>query len=255
MEFENEIRQFIEEHIDLIDENCNYHELYSLFRNALPTRCWGSLTMLFDQAGINVLPYCGAITPRFFAFNCSYSIDRIPSNIRVISERSFEKNSGLTNLILPAGLGQIQNYAFMECKNLKQIYIPDSLEELGDAVFEKTGLTSIDLTNTRISKIPYRTFSFTLSLQDCKLPRLTTEIGEEAFCASHIPSLYIPASVIKIGNRAFTGAKQLKEIFYEGTLDQWNNIKKYETWCLESTLEVIHCKDGDNKHKANRFLF
>ena len=43
----------------------------------------------------------------------------------------------------------------MECKNLKQIYIPDSLEELGDAVFEKTGITSIDLTNTRISKIPY----------------------------------------------------------------------------------------------------
>ncbi len=255
MEFENEIKQFIEEHIDLIDENYNYHELYSLFRNVLPTRCWGALTMVFDEAGIDILPYCGAITPRFFAFNCNYSIDNIPSNIRVISERSFEKNTGLTNLTLPIGLGQIQNYAFMECKNLTQIDIPNTLEQLGDAVFEKTGIINIDLSNTKLDEIPYRTFAFTLSLQECKLPSLVTKIGEEAFCASHIPSLYIPASVRFIGNRAFTGAKQLKEIFYEGTLEQWNGIKKYETWCLESTLEVVHCKDGDNKHKANRFLF
>lgn len=248
LEFRDEIYHFLEINIELIDL-ADYHQLYATFRNQFPARAWGELTVVLLSASIDPLPECRAITPRCYAFNTDLNIPNVPGNIRVISERFLELNTGTTHIELPEGLGQINDNAFHKCKNLKSLNIPASLEMLGNSVFEQSGIEDIDLSNTQIKSLSYRTFAYTQNMKKCILPQALTEIGEESFFGSLVEEIHIPNSVNKIGNRAFANTGSLIRIIYDGTKAEFKNIKKYNTWKVNSDLSFIVCKDEIIKYK------
>lgn len=74
-----------------------------------------------------------------------------------------------------------------------------------------------------------------------------TEIGNGAFydCKS-LESVVIPGSVTTIGEYAFEGCDNLKEIFIYSTMEQvenrWTTV--YGNMDLKSGT-LIHCADGD----------
>ena len=51
--------------------------------------------------------------------------------------------SALERVELPSTLKRIQNYTFSDCKNLKHILLPNSLESIGAFCFAKSGLEEI----------------------------------------------------------------------------------------------------------------
>lgn len=69
-----------------------------------------------------------------------------------------------------------------------------------------------------------------------------------------IKGVKIPIEITEIDAGAFAECRELKDIYYEGTIEQWNAIKKcteYEGgiyhWDLETGDYTVHCTDGEIK--------
>ena len=71
--------------------------------------------------------------------------------------------------------------AYMERSDLTDVIIPDSVSEIGEAVFDScTGLTSVVISES-VTEIGLWTFFGCTGLTSVKIPRSVTKIGQEAF--------------------------------------------------------------------------
>lgn len=60
-----------------------------------------------------------------------------------------------------------------------------------------------------------------------------------------ISELTLPASIAEIQKDAFAYCKNLNEITFNGTKEQWGYIVKQNGYNKDSALLTIHCTDGD----------
>ena len=107
----------------------------------------------------------------------------------------------------------IGNYAFRECRNLKNIRIPNSATRIGRGAFEeRSSLTSINIPNS-VTSIGEWAFSRCSSLKSVTIPRSVTSIREWTFegCSS-LTSVTIPSSVTRIGKYAFSSCSSLTSV-------------------------------------------
>ena len=128
--------------------------------------------------------------------------------------------SKLTSITIPENITSIGRCAFSGCDGLTNITIPDSVTSIGSAAFENcSGLTSI------------------------VIPDSVTSIDHWAFqYCTGLTSATIGNGVKSISRYAFWDCASLKDIYFNGTKDQWNIIKKIDSGIKNCT---IHCTDGD----------
>ena len=198
----------------------------------------------------------------------------IPNSVTSIGASAFCDCSGLTSVTIPDGVTSIGAFAFSGCSGLTSVTIPDSVTSIGSAfsgcsklvynVKENlkylgnaknpylylTGPTSTSITEANIDKncrfIGFEAFEYCRSLTSVVIPDSVTSIGVEAFYyCSGLTSITIPNSVTSIGYEAFKGCSGLTKINFEGTISQWNEIKKSDDWSygVSSWCEVC-CTDG-----------
>ncbi len=127
----------------------------------------------------------------------------VPNSVRSIDGDAFAGCDRLTSINIPNSVTSIGDYAFGNCTGLTSIEIPDSVKNIGDWAFSDcTGLTSIDI------------------------PDSVTEIGYYAFCGCKgLTSVTIPGNVTSIGGGAFYNCTELKDVYYYGTEEEWENIE------------------------------
>lgn len=70
-----------------------------------------------------------------------------------------------------------------------------------------------------------------------------SDIGPAFKGITTLQELTIPDSVIYI--TGFGAAPTLSTLNYEGTMSEWNNITKQNTWNSGISATVVHCSDGD----------
>lgn len=46
-------------------------------------------------------------------------------------------------------------------------------------------------------------------------------------------------------DQAFAICSKLTDIYFLGTIEQWNSITFEDNWCENTPLSTIHCTDGD----------
>ena len=133
------------------------------------------------------------------------------------------------NIELPETVTDIGWWAFGFCSNLKSITIPDSVTTIGWCAFDGCS-----------------------SLTNITIPNSVTSIEAYAFynCIS-LTDITIPNSVTSIGNFAFYGCGFKENINYNGTIEEWNTIKKQAEWGAVSegsssriNLKTVTCTDG-----------
>ena len=83
-------------------------------------------------------------------------------------------------------------------------------------------------------------------LEKVTLDEGVKHIGDSAFYAcDELTEMSLPAFLVSIGHNVFCECTKLTEIHYQGTKDQWKNIRNYE-FINEGGgyISKIHCSDG-----------
>ena len=106
-----DVKKFIEEHIDLIEDN-QWEEVY----DKLKIDVRGEFTQIMLEASIDALK----------------SLDYIPDG--------YLNNADITSFEVPKGIKRINDHAFFACRNLQEFIIPNSVEYIGAFVFGKCPL-------------------------------------------------------------------------------------------------------------------
>ena len=107
----------------------------------------------------------------------------------------------------------IGNYAFRECRNLKNIRIPSSATRIGRGAFEeRSSLKSATIPNS-VTSIEEAAFYNCRNLTVVNIPNSVTSIGKSTFAeCSSLTSINIPNSVTSIGEWAFSRCSSLKSV-------------------------------------------
>ena len=146
----------------------------------------------------------------------------IPSKVRIdgkvydvtsIGNYAFVRCRSLTNINIPESVTSIGYGTFYDCSGLTSINIPKSVTSIGESAFAYcSGLTSINISSS-IKNIADSTFAECRSLTSIKIPESVTSIGESAFSScSNLASINIPEGVTNIGESAFGWCSSLTSI-------------------------------------------
>lgn len=130
----------------------------------------------------------------------------MPSTVKGIYNNVFEGCEALSNVRFNDSYTILGHHVFKNCP-LTAVTFPNTLTSIGEYAFENTKLTTVDLSNTQITSLSTGSFFICGQLNDVKLPKDLTYIGNNAFISSSIASITFPPSLQRIGGCAFQGAK------------------------------------------------
>ncbi|WP_296324050.1 leucine-rich repeat domain-containing protein [Treponema sp. UBA3813] len=134
------------------------------------------------------------------------------------------------------GVVEIAEDACFECKDLKSITLPNTLEEIGEHAFQEcTSLSSITIPKS-IKKIGKGAFFKCESIEQAVFEEGVATIGEHAFQAcTSLSSVNIPGSVKEIGKAAFAICESLEKVVIE---DGVKAISEYAFQGCKSLKEI-----------------
>ena len=146
-----------------------------------------------------------------------------------INNSMFEGCASLSSVNLNAEVTEIGESAFEECKSLRNIDLPGSVSKIGNNAFYKSGLESV------------------------KIPLGVSSVGEWVFAnCDNLKTVYIHKGVSEIDDTAFANDYYIKDVYYGGTQDQWDQItvKSGETANDLFPHSTIHFADNINCWKV-----
>ena len=112
----------------------------------------------------------------------------------------------LKNLVVPAGIQSIPNYAFCGWNSLESISIPEGVTNIGELAFSYCSnlhTISLPLTLRSIEQGAFAGYGGNCYKSIDFLPSNLKRIGDFAFCGLFLTSVAIPNSVESIGQKAF----------------------------------------------------
>ena len=82
-------------------------------------------------------------------------------------------------------------------------------------------------------------------LEEIVLPSSIKELEHDFSFLINLKQVKLTKSITKIKAYTFYGCEKLTDIYYDGTIEQWNSIVFESNWTYNSGDFVIHCLDGD----------
>ena len=169
----------------------------------------------------------------------------ISEGITAIGSSVFERCVNMTSVSFPNTLTAIRERAFFmyEHGGLAALTIPASVTTLGEKAFVNQNITSVILPETLTSLGTY-TFMGCNKLGTIRVE--CAEIPDFCFVQCGLTNLTLSHNVKKIGSNILNYTT-LKELTYEGSLEDWTSVTKYSNWDQNldnSGLRKVICLDG-----------
>ena len=136
----------------------------------------------------------------------------------------FEYNSQIKSVTVADGVTGIGKNAFLMCRNLSQISLPDGIEYIGESAFEHTEF-SYDMKNWEDGSLYIGNYliEYRGEMPSCIIKDGTECLAELSLYKQSYDYIVVPASVKYIGNSAFYGC-EISTVYYAGTEEQWGCI-------------------------------
>ena len=162
--------------------------------------------------------------------NCDKIVSiTMPDTILCIENSAFENCSSLETVYFSSNLQRIALGAFSNCDRLKEIHLPDSLTKIDRGTIVDAGA-----------------FEGCDSLKILRFGAGLKEIQYHMFSSCDIlETIYIPANLSKIGMHTFEYDYNIKDIYFDGTIEQWSQIDVDESTFEKECNITVHCSDGD----------
>lgn len=176
----------------------------------------GTITQIgqgaFYKAGIKFIDLKSITSFGNSAFRDCVSLESIsiPAGTTAIPQQMFDGCTALKTVDLPGSIETIGGSAFQGAA-LETFKAPDKVKELGDYVFKKSKLKTLDLNN--VESIGYETFAYCANLTDVDIGKLNTIAREYSFrsCTS-LQTMNLTGVDITDASDMFYGCTALKEV-------------------------------------------
>ena len=163
---------------------------------------------------------------------------QIGQNVNTIESYAFFNCKNLKYINIPCTVTTLDTNCFAYCRSLSDIAIPENVSWIRDSFFHCSNLNNISVDSrnkcfTSEDGVLYNKNKTSIICYPAGkensffvIPKTVTTIARDSFIeASNIKCLFIPRSVTMIGVYAFDYCNNLNEVYYEGTPDEWNNIR------------------------------
>ena len=169
--------------------------------------------------------------------------------VTAIGEDAFYKNKTITSVKIPEGVTSIGKQAFFVCSSLKEVRIPEGVTSIGNSAFAQTNLTEVEIPKS-VKNIERYAFNGCGNLEEVTIPGGVQSTGNNAFAycsrlkqviisdgveiiggsafygCSSLTEVTIPKSVTSIEYAAFYDCGALATVYYGGTQEDWDALKK-----------------------------
>ncbi|MBE6604381.1 MAG: leucine-rich repeat domain-containing protein [Ruminococcaceae bacterium] len=212
-------------------------------------------------------------------YNCAkLTAINLPSSLKTVSNKAFYGCSALQTVTVASGLQSVGDYAFSGCIALRTIDFPATVTYMGISCLEKcASLESITVPFVGVSTCSgqYEAFGSLFGSTQYDGGEMITQINgsigtqayEYSYCipkglkevkllkhdeysstrafhnCKYIESITFGKGVTRVGSGDFTGCTALTYIYYEGTKEEWKNLRYSESFDSIETLTIM-CSDG-----------
>lgn len=150
-----------------------------------------------------------------------YNIDKSLCHFQHIKKEAFSEMEEIKEMEIPDSIEEIGKDAFKNCSQLKTLIMPASLKKMESLGSGLERLKKLDFSKvTQLKNIPENVISY-----DCpKLRELT-----------------IPNGVVEIEDDAFSNASNLRTLFLPPTLEEMGELglKKLDIYCFSPAIEEL----------------
>ena len=171
----------------------------------------------------------------------------IIGSVDTIPQSAFADSKNLKKITILDGVTTIDRDAFEDCENLTDVYLPNSLTTIGVGAFNECEKLENCVIPDSVTSIQSNAFYYCPALRKVIIPKGVTTIQRGVFAYTRLEELYIPVNVTSIEEGAFYDSRdaktdqirgQLKDIYYEGSKEQWKriDIDKYNYLLSDATI-------------------
>ena len=136
------------------------------------------------------------------------SVDGVWYTADMTTLLTYPAGKSAASFAIPEGVNSLYVESFNGCQYLQEVIFPASLTSISNSAFQSCG-----------------------SLTAVVLPEGVTRIENYAFNDCYnLQSITIPAGVTYLGNRMLGYCNRLTNVYYMGTIAQWESIEKANQW-------------------------
>ncbi len=149
----------------------------------------------------------------------------------------------LESVVVEDGVREIGVNAFSNNDHLDKVTLNGDMK-IGIGAFSmNTALEEVNISG--LTNIADSMFGFCNALETINIPDSVMRIERMAFyCCFSLTSVNIHKTVNYIGDRAFGDCTSLESIEFDGTMKEWQDIEKADTWA-QNCQAVVKCIDGN----------
>ncbi len=148
----------------------------------------------------------------------------LPDDITSIGKWAFYNCNSLISVSIPKGLKSIPYWCFANCKSLEYVAFKGEVKNVDRSAFKSCNkLKEVELPDT-ITSIGENAFDCA-GVNQIKIPESMTTVDCSVFVNCYdLKQVWFPGKVKSVNSDAFGGCENIKEVFYEDTSANWDNI-------------------------------
>jgi len=152
------------------------------------------------------------------------SID-VDEGVRIICSGAFKNRKALRNIKLPDSLEEIEAEAFRGCNNLEKMHIPKKTIRVGESAFRDCISIKKLVVDNDCIKIGERAFENCASLENVQLPDGLTELYGGVFnSCKNLKAINLPSHLTIIGENAFSDCVGLTDVVIPETVTKIDDL-------------------------------
>lgn len=179
--------------------------------------------------------------------NCtSLSVVSIPDNLKFLGEEAFKDCKNLTMVTIGNSVTTIGKRTFYGCEKLSDVHLGDNVKVIGDSAFMYCDVKNINIPDS-VESIDDYAFSYCSNLKNIVLGKNIKLIGMKAFDSCYLLSeITIDNKIQTIGWMAFYDCESLKDVYYGGTEDEWDeiDIQGCNSYFVNANIHFTERKDN-----------